>query len=308
MPNDVPDWSQAVTAVITNATLTVSGTVAVSSGTVTASITNATIPVSGSVAVSSGTVDISSGDVTVENKTGTVIQTGDRMDQLADTKVAASGTYHRATVTIPAATVKHTYSALVVNAYPAGAVTAHCVEAISNATGTGLSLVTSAPMGGAPGTSIGGYQGVVPVPIDSGKEVKVSVYVSSNVTVTVVVYGLTANPGVQLRADGRAYPLGSLSKLVTTLTAGTGTVLSSTASPLRYMVKSVMAFDTATGSFVQVTGTVGGSTVFLAVAGKGQTALFSTPSGLLCDINTRINYYNGSAHYMKLSVSYDLVV
>lgn len=309
MATDIPDWTESVT--IESGTVTVSGAVdaTITSGTVDANITNASVPISGSVAISSGTVDISAGTVTVENKAGTVIQTGDRFDQLFHGNETTTGTAHSASVTIPGATVKRTYAAVLVVAVTASTA-ARCLAVVSNRTTSNSYLRAGAPMAQSPGaSSVGVSQGVVPVPVTAGKGLAVTVLMAAAGTVTITVFGLTRDPGVPLRPDGRAYPLGSLTFHATKTAAGAVDAIAAPASPLRILLSSLDVIGAPTAN-ARVTATVGGSarTISKVFGAQLRDTPRIGPQGLLLDSGTALVLTLTAAKPVHAYGTYDLVV
>ena len=326
MATDIPDWTQSVT--IESGTVTVKGAVdaTITSGTVDATITNASVPISGSVSISSGTVDISAGTVDVQNAAGTVIATGNAIDFLVKfTKTTTVGSI----VEVVTFTAPKVYGALlVVLTTPKTGVVPYCALAYDSSMASSHGWVptfVAAFANGRPGQTAQ-YQAVVPFANDAGDKCTVSVRMSGTSKGTLTIYGLTRNPGVALRPDGRAYPLGALGA---SKQAGTTAVaLVTTTAPLRPLVKTLSLSATFLESSAlyrvmkaKVYGTLNGATVTLlqVVAAGLQTSSANSareyPGGFLLDAGSSVEVIAGgvvgtsATNLVALAdLTYDLVV
>lgn len=315
MATDLPDWTQAVT--VESGTVDIGGTVnaTITSGTVDANITNASVPVSGSVSISSGTVDISAGTVDVQNASGTVIATGNAIDYLGTVTLAAgfSSVIHKFKVT-------KSYSALLVTA-AGGTSRPLCIGVLSTTWNTAHGPAPAfgaafAPKGTAADSA--GWQAIAGCGSEPTSTVQLVVYRTGTTgTMTIQVYGVTETPagGVPLRPDGRAYPLGSLTASAYT---GTGaTFIPAPSSPLRIMLRSVSlhlltTLSATTSPRLTLTGTVNGSvrnlaSVFAVSSAPGNVE-HVWPAGNLLDPGTKVSYSSAGPKFVAVSADYDLVV
>lgn len=291
MATDIPDWTQSVT--IESGTVTVKGAVdaTITSGTVDATITNASVPISGSVSISSGTVDISAGTVDVQNAAGTVIATGAALDFLKGAIVG--GSTQRCVLTIAGTLVKKSYAALLVAVYTSSAGTPLAVSAwdATDKSSHTWSPTFCAPMtkGPTPGAK---YVGIVPFANEPGDAITVEVWSTlAGPGFDIAVYGLTRNPGVQLRSDGRAYPMGSFRATLTFTGPAIKTLVAAPPAPLRVLVlsASVAIASHGTSDYLMMGAT--GEPLFLAVAGTpsgGTAASVAPPGGILLPPHTAL--------------------
>lgn len=309
MATDIPDWTESVT--IESGTVTVRGAIdaTITSGTVDATITNASVPISGSVSISSGTVDISAGTVDVQNAAGTVIATGNAIDFLVKfTKTTTVGSI----VEVVTFTAPKVYGALlVVLTTPKTGVVPYCALAYDSSMASSHGWVptfVAAFANGRPGQTAQ-YQAVVPFANDAGDKCTVSVRMSGTSKGTLTIYGLTRNPGVALRPDGRAHPLGSLSGGTVAASNATVTLVAAPPAPLRILVAGLNIDSTSpTGSGLLYGIMNGGYAFLIRQRGHGSTPYPVPPGGILLDPGTALKLQSFSAHYVAAQVIYDLVV
>jgi hypothetical protein len=296
--------------------ITGSPAVTVTSGTVSITGTPA-VTVSGtvSVSISSGSVSISSGQVSVQNATGTVIQVSDEMILLAH----ASQAVRAATFTITAPRHGFVFGCLLVELRYVGAtaVTPYCaaVQVATNRYGasgtTGYPTKFVAPFGPA---SQGVYRALIPLAslatTTTSGTLSVTVYLSNSTGATFMayaVYGLTNNPGVQLRSDCRAYPLGATPAGHFMASGTTGVIIAAPASPLRIMLRSATAISETAG-LAYVTWTNTNTGIVVAATGTAGSNTVEFDSGLLLPPATALKIKRTVTGNAWGFVTYDLVV
>jgi hypothetical protein len=202
----------------------------------------------GSFTVFSGNVTANiTGPVTVENVSGGTLQVSNRYVLLA----SGSGTTSANTLStvVPYTTVTHAFGAIVVLAKVSGTVNVYCVT-VSQATG---------PIFQAPSSYVTisrGHQTIVPCATLTTTAITVKIRTSRATTsVTYKIYGLTSNPGVPVRPDGIAYPLGRFSaRGVLTSTTHTTTFITLPFGVI-FLRRAVIAFN-GTGNPVLTTSAV----------------------------------------------------
>lgn len=262
-------------------------------------------------------------DFSVVNKATTILQVGNHFDNFAERTNTSAVARRSASVTIPAITVKSNYGAVLVLAYnnTATTITTPVTVAVESTASGNRKWV-------APLLSNGTFpQATVPGAFDGGYAITVTVYYATAVAGKTVVLatGLTSNPGVQLRSDGRAYPIGSHGASSQAGTTPVNVVAAPT-SPLRILVKSMSVesswlVGTKLGARrANLYGTINGASVTLltAVAAGHQAAsgnaTLDPPGGILLDAATSLTVastaVNGTAanFIARASVTYDLVV
>lgn len=187
---------------------------------------------------------------TIIRQNGTVLTLGSRNDYLAQLTVTA-GTTTVVNATVPAAKVKTDYSEVVVQ-YTGD--TAHpqplCVVVYTAQSLSTLQSSRVAPFGSRPETTANPWQALVPVPAGRNSEIVVKVYFSgTGAKGRLNVWGDTGRSGVQLRSDGRTYPIGShkFAKFWTSTTVQT--LIAAPTSPLRILIKEA-TFLAETGALV----------------------------------------------------------
>ena len=230
-------------------------------------------------------------------------------------------------VKIPGANVKKSYSALAVVVYsPTGRPL--CVSAVDTSLRTLHTRVAPfvapfvaqpAPGGRAiaPFTTAtpSAYQAVVPFGNEPGDTMALRIALAAPGTGTVTVYGLTANPGIELRDGARTDPVGGLVANATTHAAGTTTVIGPPGATLHILLAAgtiatyAASASTAVGT---LTAHVNGAAKVLAYwypTPTGQIFNVDIPdNGLLCDVNTAVTLTNSAAtKYAAASLTYDVV-
>ena len=289
--------------------VTISGTpnVAIASGTVDATVLNSSLTIAG-------------GPVTVDNVSSTVLQVGDEMVLLYNTK-KTFGTAPKITfstagyifsafmVIVVGAATKIPYCALLTNT-----IFTHITPAY-NVKGT-LGVAPFGPATITPGS--GGFHqftSIVPLPTPfastGGGTAQLTIHASGNLTAHILIYGLTSSTNVKLRSDGRAWPLGGHNvSWVTTFTAKT--VIAAPATPLRVMVCRVMNVgETAAGSVTWLGFTQNGSAQrwYLGPGTvNGVPVDFTGNGGLLCDAHTAVTIHSGASHAWVGAIQFDYYV
>ncbi len=323
-----------VDVTIKNATLDVTGstvTAKVTSCTVDATITNATLTVEPAatktfdVTIKNATLNVNAGVVEVENATGKILTTGGYSERLYASKVKEP---HAFSITVTPGGKLWAALMVVVRPLTSGTIP-YCAQASigqyvyqasPRAAITGLLAASFAPGVGGATT----FTAIIPVEglVKTGTLTKivVGIYTSaaSTETYVVMILGLSKNPGVQLRPDGRAYPLGALNYPAAIYKTATDTVtmVSAPTSPLRVFVKSVslvIGTDTAHIGNMKVQQTDGAIVLADAYQVKGCVAIFrEIPDGKLLNPGKGVNLvaYTNSTTTVSGSavIDYDLVV
>lgn len=253
----------------------------ISSGTVTVGNITGTVKVTvsgGNLTISGGTLNIGSvtdtvtvgGSVTSLQQNGAVYATGNRHDLLYNnTWSTAKSTV---TFTIAKTKITNTYGALLILVQGPTLLCAHALSVSQ------LAVMNSrfvAPGGKALTTSIAMQcQAIVPGVYNAGVDQMITLYFASADVGNVTVFGLTKNPGVQLRPDGRSYPIGSRHISVGWFATSTlHTIITAPTSPLRIMVRSIQFFHggTVTGNQHIIAST--GSVLALTYVTKGPVSI-----------------------------------
>lgn len=267
-----------------------------------------------SAQLNGGTIDISkvttvdqiakiTGATTVQviNKATTVIDTADRIDYLSHSVWKTTKTH---TVTV---STDKTYSSLlgVITYVVATSATVVCMTAQPKYTSTAPIWCTALGKGPT------GYNwtGILPIASLPGETLTVVFYAATPFAgqLTVHLYGLTGNPGVQLRSDGRTYPIGSL-RGEGAGTSGGQTIVAAPTSPLRIFVRDLYVTGVSATRWTHIDGQQGGSRLtLLGVAGGGSLAQ-TYPSGILLDPATNLGVSGTSAGFHVAGATYDLVV
>ena len=344
-PTEIPQagypYGAPVTAVTTTGTAKITGPVTVETGATKPLDISGPVTISGvpkvaftgnqpvTIEASSATVTtkitevITGVDFSVVNKATTILQVGNHFDNFAERTNTSAVARISASVTIPAATVKTNYGAVLLLAYNNTATTITTPVAVAVESTASGNRRWVAPLL-ANGTFA---QATVPGAFDGGYAITVTVYYATAVAGKTVVLatGLTSNPGVQLRSDGRTYPLGSHGASSQAGTTPVNVVAAPT-SPLRILVKSMSVesswlVGTKLGARrANLYGTINGASVTLltAVAAGHQAAsgnaTLDPPGGILLDAATSLTVastaVNGTpANFVaRASVTYDLVV
>lgn len=247
----------------------------------------------------------------VVNKATTVLETGTTQHYIGTINVTTGVGVTELTKTFAGATVKFPYGALLVTYYndeagEAYALFAHAGTAVTYPTRPGYiaSFGTLVVVGTPPPVL---QQAIVPISCTKGTPLTLRIYKHARIGSgggTFKVYGLTSNPGVQLRSDGRTYPIGSHRKFQTL--SGTSSVIVATpgSSTLRIMLRRVTAYNNLAAGY--------------AVVYDNTTRLFTVPglqplserweSGLLLEPGHHVavgHEYTGSSYF---SLDWDVVV
>ena len=233
--------------------------------------------------------------------------------------LAYKGTSGKAvwTLAIPGSVVKKSYSALVITVNSTTSKLPYCVAAwdatlktMHKRAGVFVSAFQKLPTGTAKQ-----YQAIVLMANEPGDSLGFKIVWKTATKGTVTIYGLTANPGLQMRNDGRAYPVGTFSAYAANDTSGTTTVITAVAT-LRILVKSVVLAGyaaTAETTPTQLKATINGTTgtigqVYQTTAGQ-TVSLDIGDEGLLLDVDTALVLANAAGtKYQSCSVVYDLVL
>lgn len=255
----------------------------------------------------------------VINKATTVVQTGDAFKLL----LHGTQTSKNPGLAIAATLLKQPYSALLVRVQTAALATVYCVTVSPSFTiGTPPIVVSPAqftaacaPLRQFVTTSV--WQAVVPIASSPTENLTIDIYTSASHTYTIDILGLTSNPGVQLRSDGRAYPIGSHSAQFGSVTR-TATLVT-VASPLRVLVHSIVmpsGYQNTNLLFGILKGTKNGSaTTALATwvqdkTGTRSAGLAIPESGILMDAGGDLVQFSSSSpsHIAQGTINYDLIV
>lgn len=205
----------------------------------------------------------------VTNKTNTILQTGDQAYQLVTETFTLS---KDATFIIPTTTVPAVLSALSISVKPAVAQDVLYCTAVYGGQGAGIILATRPHEIVAPFNkgSNGYWQAIVPFYNIIGHRILLTFHQSTANKCQVNVWGLTQNPGIQLRSDGRTYPIGSHFSNINVPAKPT----------FRYLISAANN---------GVTATING------IASKLYSGV--PPEGILCDIDTGITVTASSVLY-----------
>jgi hypothetical protein len=268
--------------------------------------TGTTIGVAGTVTTSATSQLLEILNATsVVNETNTILQTGDAIDFLGATS-AVTGTHIHLTVK-----ANKSYSGIIVMVHvKTGAqkpVVFQVIDTTASA-GHGRAPTWSSSLGAGHTGTATTFEGVSACSNESGDTLFVTVWFTANPlgTYTVIVYGITSCP-VQVRPDGRSYPIGSRTAQASSGASGTTTLVAASASGLRIFVRSLDLLM-LTNSAAGISGTINGTTAALVqAAGPGATAI-SYESGLLLDPATSLVMYATAANGHAAAVVYDLVV
>lgn len=161
---------------------------------------------------------------------------------------------------------------------------------------------------GAGPLGTGRFQIVIPSSTKVGATALARVFWSEAIAGTMYVWGLTQDPGVKLRSDGRAYPIGSLSATLT-VTGTAGTVIPAPPAPLRVMLCSLSMANYGQ-TIIQIRSKRFGVTRRLAFAG-GNPGTPATPEwrrGLLLDPAVPVTMIASLKDAIFIAATYDLVV
>jgi hypothetical protein len=166
-------------------------------------------------------------------------------------------------------------------------------------------------------------QTIVPLLNRTGKPCYADVYWQGTASsVDYYVYGLPSNPGVPMRSDGRAYPVGShVSWTAVGTSTDTNALVAAPPSPLRVLIQSVqcaVVSFTGTGEtalkITSITVTVNGTgegLLIVPAAHGGVSNVVAPEGGILCDIATEVELHSRTTErhpFGYASAAYDLVV
>lgn len=125
------------------------------------------------------------------------------------------------------------------------------------------------------------------------------------------VYGLAQAPaGLNIRGDGRNYPLGANQVSIDTGTIATANLIAAPGAGHRILLKSFVASISASGAgqAVQSGVTINGNTSELIVGATSGFQQLDWESGLLLDPNTAFTYtLVGAGVYIRAACAYDIV-
>lgn len=254
----------------------------------------------------------------VSNVPGTVLATGDALTFLGTLAFATSTSKEWV---IPATKIGRTLGALqVVSTSPNAAcvvVRPEPTEVVYTASPTFV-----APFGPIP-TSSTYRQAIVPIANLATDRLYVTAYFTASSSGTLLAWGLTANPGVPMRADGRAYPMGSRIRWTAAGTAtDTSPIIPAPTAPLRVLIQNANVTVVGwTGTaetalkVASITVTLGGdATTGIAIVGcanpDSNALTVAPPGGILCDPGTEVRLHARAVPhpYCYATVAYDLVV
>lgn len=302
--------------------------IVINSGTITAKI-GGTVDVT----IKNATLNVNAGVVEVENATGKILTTGGYSERLYASKVKEP---HAFSITVTPGGKLWAALMVVVRPLTSGtkpycaqaSIGQYVYQASPRAAITGLLAASFAPSVGGAAT----FTAIIPVEglVKTGTLTKivVGIYTSaaSTETYVIMIFGLSKNPGMQLRPDGRAYPLGSQVAGAAVAGLTSVTLITAPATPLRVILRSLTIAGNWQNSAKRATvrfavqATIGGNTqaVLNAIAsgtgGGGGTADIEWESGLLCDPDTAVTCVISSMNGTPANESadayaiYDLVV
>lgn len=245
----------------------------------------------------------------VVNKATTVLETGTTQHYIGTINVTTGVGVTELTKTFAGATVKFPYGALLVTYYndeagEAYALFAHAGTAVTYPTRPGYiaSFGTLVVVGTPPPVL---QQAIVPISCTKGTPLTLRIYKHARIGSgggTFKVYGLTSNPGVQLRSDGRTYPIGSRNAWATGVTISI-TLIPAPVSPLRVMMRDLFVSTTSNIAVVLETG---GQQLLYAYSNRDLYRQWE--SGLLLGPGHTVKLTIGGTGHAGVSCSYDLVV
>ena len=239
--------------------------------------------------------------------TTTVAVAGDESKLLlTKTQAVVAGTV---LVTIPGTAVKVSYAALLITAQhtTGNGFGFTCVGVEPKSTGAVPLPWFVAAFGVFPGVDEGLGRVVVPCSTVAGQQITLHLFtsVTTHSTLVIRVWGLTTNPGVQLRADGRAYPIGQFKTRGASGAAGTVGVAAAPGSTRRLLIQSLnMAAITTTCQVKIGTDTV----LELPPSSTGVTVSKTFPGGLLLPHDTGITLVAAAADFHAADATYDIVI
>lgn len=201
-------------------------------------------------------------------------------------------------------TAKHSYTALLVLTNTQAGHSAYYVT-VANVTELGANPVFGAPLQSYTVSALAA-RGLVACANIPGDLLQINIIGSGlGAADTATVLGLSSGPLPQVRADGRAYPLGLFNSGI--LTAGGGSLPFIT-PPVgqRVMLKTVLV--TGQAQFMDITSTLNGTACeIVGVPPAGGALVHDFPGGLLLDIAAPVNFSAGGAQ-SRANAFYDLVV
>ena len=296
-----------VTATITNPTTTVGATIKNPTTTVGATIKNPTTTVGATIKNPTTTVG-------VRNVPTTVVQTGNKWANLGGVIGPITVSPTGLTITIPAVTINHTFSSVMVKA------------TVALATRAKLECTTVRSLDSWGGASFGDHDtllsttycslvAVVPAPIVTGEALYVTLYAASLVSVASVhIIGLSQNHGILVRADGRAYPVG---RYLSHVGGSTGILIAAPVAPARILLASLdglfQGSSATTTADLNIFGVINGATTRLlrmSVDNKSPVHWSKPlpPSGQLLDPGQAVKFVTVLQLQDTIMASYDIVV
>lgn len=149
-------------------------------------------------------------------------------------------------------------------------------------------------------------QCIVPVQSNPGESLDVECFFNGVNSDAVAVYGLTVDPGISVRSDGRAYPIGRFFASSFNSTAGNTTLIAAPGAGLRLLLASIWGGTTTTTGplLITVHGVVSLGPIESVAAFQGASPV--PPGGLLLDTNTAV-LMQGSTGTTAGAISYDIV-
>lgn len=231
------------------------------------------------------------------------------------TTAAASATWN---TTIGGSSVVKSYSALVVIVHSTTTKIPYCVAAWDASLKAlhGYAATFVAPFRSLPGaTTKKLYQAVVPIGNEPSDNLALKIAWKTATKGTVTVYGLTGDPGLQIRSDGRCFGVGAFPAYTTS--TGGGTLIAAPPAGLRILLTSLtIAASKATHiEHVTVAAKVSGATMVfqVPVSTTSGAAVTSVPvnlpeGGQLLDEATALTFgsYTGAVSGV-IAATYDVV-
>lgn len=265
----------------------------------------------GNLNISGGTLNVGSitdtvtvgGSVTSLQQNGAVYAVGDKPVLLATGTLTATATDF--TISVPSTKVTLTFSAIQIVATCSPTIKILCAV-VSSAGLDNQSVAAFGPPQQVPPVSVAKHQAtaIVPVAIKSGSAIVINLYAAKMAGLPYRVLGLTSNPGVQLRSDGRTYPIGSHTAEWQSTAGGTDTLIPAPAAPLRIMLRQLILSATSSTTYFNAHA---GTTVKLGYLVGGGLMDRQWDSGKLLPVNTALTV-SPTAGKVSAYADYDIIV
>ena len=296
-----------ITATITNPTTTVGATIKNPTTTVGATIKNPTTTVGATIKNPTTTVG-------VKNVATTVVQTGNKWVTLGNVPGPVTVNSTGYTIGIASTKIAHTFSCVMVRATVALATRAK----LECATVRSVNSWGSASFGDhiTHGTTVdSSLTAIIPAAVVTGETLFITLYAATIISVVgIFVLGLSQNPGILVRADGRAYPLG---RYLSHVGGTTGVLIAAPLAPARILLASLdglfQGSSATTTAGLNIFGVINGATtrvLRMSVDNKSPVKWSKPlpPSGQLLDPGQALKFATVLQLQNTMMASYDIVV